>query len=117
MPVPTKTPPCAYSMVNTHGVPITASASPTCRGCNKLTREVRLIDGLERVEIINRVDKKAVRPVEGVHFGFRFNVTDPQVHINSPGAISQPEIDQLPGACKNWFSVERWVDISNANIG
>ena len=58
-----------------------------------------------------------MRAVEGVHFGFSFNVPDPQVHINSPGTIGQPEIDQLPGACKNWFSVERWVDISGANQG
>ena len=86
-------------------------------GCNRLAREVRLVDGLDRVEIIDLVDKKAVRSVEGVHFGFSFNIPDPQVHINSPGTIGQPEIDQLPGACKNWFSVERWVDISGANQG
>lgn len=86
-------------------------------GCNQLVREVRLIDGLDRVELIDLVDKKAVRAVEGIHFGFSFNVPDPTVHINSPGTIGQPEIDQLPGACKNWFSVERWVDISNAKRG
>jgi alpha-mannosidase len=58
-----------------------------------------------------------VRSVEGVHIGFNFNVTNPAVHINSPGAIGQPEKDQLPGACKNWFSIERWVDISDSNRG
>jgi hypothetical protein len=86
-------------------------------GCNRLVREVRLVDGLDRVEIIDLVDKQAVRSVEGVHFGFSFNVPDPQVHINSPGTIGQPEVDQLPGACKNWFSIERWVDISNSKQG
>lgn len=86
-------------------------------GCNKLVREVRLIDGLDRVELIDLVDKQAVRSVEGVHFGFGFKIADPKVHINSPGAIGQPEIDQLAGACKNWFSVERWVDISNEDVG
>ncbi|MEI7909239.1 MAG: polysaccharide lyase family protein [Verrucomicrobiota bacterium] len=86
-------------------------------GCNKLEREVRLIDGIDRVEIIDLVDKQALRAVEGVHFGFSFNIAEPKVHINSPGAIGQPEIDQLAGACKNWFSVERWVDISNATQG
>ena len=86
-------------------------------GCNKLVREVRLIDGLDRVEIIDMIDKQAVRAVEGVHIGFNFNIPTPKVHVNSPGAIGQPEIDQLPGACKNWFSIERWVDISNATLG
>jgi hypothetical protein len=86
-------------------------------GCHKLAREVRVVDGLDRVEIIDLVDKKAVRAVEGVHFGFSFNVPNPEVRINSPGAVVEPERDQLPGACKNWFSVERWVDISNDRYG
>ena len=86
-------------------------------GCNKLVREVRLVDGMDRVEIIDMVDKKAVRSVEGMHFGFEFNVPNPEVHINSPGAVGEPEKDQLAGACKNWFSVERWVDISNKKRG
>jgi len=80
-------------------------------------REVRLVDGLDRVEISDLVDKKAVRTVEGVHLGFSFNVPDPVVHVNSPGTIVEPEKDQLPGACKNWFSVERWVDISDPERG
>jgi hypothetical protein len=86
-------------------------------GCNLLARGVRLVDGLDRVDISDLIDKKAVRSVEGVHFGFSFNVPKPVVHINSPGTIGEPESDQLPGACKNWFSVERWVDISGENRG
>jgi alpha-mannosidase len=93
---------------------IAESAAP---GCNNLAREVRLVDGLDRVEISDLIDKKAVREIEGVHLGFSFNVPDPVVHINSPGTIGEPEKDQLPGACKNWFSVERWVDISDSNHG
>ncbi len=29
----------------------------------------------------------------------------------------RPEIDQLPGSCKNWLTVGRWVDISNSQYG
>jgi hypothetical protein len=86
-------------------------------GCNGLVREIRLVDGLDRVEIVDTLDKKAVRQVEGVHIGFDFNIPTPQVRVNSPWAIVQPEKDQLEGACKNWFSVERWVDISNEKEG
>ena len=28
-----------------------------------------------------------------------------------------PKLDQIPAACKNWFSVQRWVDISNDRFG
>jgi hypothetical protein len=86
-------------------------------GCNKLVREIRLVSGLDRVEIIDTIDKKAVRSVEGVHFGFGFNVPNAALRINIPWGVIQPEKDQLAGACKNWFSVERWVDISNDQLG
>lgn len=86
-------------------------------GCNKLAREIRLVSGLDRVEIIDTIDKKAVREVEGVHIGFGFNVPDAAVRINIPWGVIEPEKDQLAGACKNWFSVERWVDISNEKLG
>jgi alpha-mannosidase len=29
----------------------------------------------------------------------------------------QPEIDQLPGSCKNWLPVGRWIDVSNESFG
>jgi len=29
----------------------------------------------------------------------------------------QPEIDQLPGSCKNWLPVGRWIDVSNQEYG
>jgi len=86
-------------------------------GCNKLLREVRLVEGLDRVEIIDTIDKKPVRTYEGVHIGFEFNVPDPKVRMSVPWGVIQPEQDQLAGACKNWFSVERWVDISNDKLG
>ena len=86
-------------------------------GCKRLLREVRLVDGIDRVEIADTVDKLPVRAIEGVHFGFSFNVPAAEVRVNSPGAVVRPEKDQIPGACRNWFSVERWVNVSNARYG
>jgi len=63
------------------------------------------------------VDKKAVRAKEGVHFGFGFNVPGGIVRMDVPWGEVRPETDQIPGACKNWFSVQRYVDISNADYG
>ena len=86
-------------------------------GCAKLSREIRVVDGLDRVDIINVLDKKAVREKEGVHLGFAFNVPDGVMRMDIPWAVMRPEIDQLPGACKNWFTVGRWVDVSNEQYG
>jgi alpha-mannosidase len=86
-------------------------------GCKRLLREVRVVDGLDYVEIINTVDKLAVRAKEGVHFGFGFNVPDGMVRMDVGLAAVRPELDQIPASCKNWFSVQRWVDISNERYG
>jgi alpha-mannosidase len=86
-------------------------------GCNKLTREVRVMPGLDRVDIINTLDKQAVRKKEGVHFGFAFNVPNGVMRMDIPFAVVRPELDQMEGACKNWFTVQRWVDVSNEEYG
>ena len=86
-------------------------------GCKSLSREVRVVDGLDDVEIINTVDKLPVRAKEGVHFGFGFNVPDGMPRFDVGWAAVRPELDQIPAACKNWFSVQRWVDISNDKFG
>jgi hypothetical protein len=86
-------------------------------GCRKLTREVRVLDGINRVEITNRVDKEKVREKEGVHFAFPFNVPEGVVRMDIPWAVARPEADQIPGSCKNWFTVQRWVDISSQDFG
>jgi hypothetical protein len=86
-------------------------------GCRNLTREVRVIDGINRVDITNIVDKEKVREKEGVHFAFPFNVPEGVVRMDIPWAVARPEADQLPGSCKNWFTVQRWVDVSNQDYG
>ncbi len=63
------------------------------------------------------LDKRAVREKEGVHLGFAFHVPDGEMHVNIPWAVIRPEKDQMPGACKNWLCVGRWVDVSNATSG
>jgi alpha-mannosidase len=90
------------------------SAAP---GCTNLRREIRVVDGLDRVDIIDVIDKKAVREKEGVHLGFAFNVPDGVMRMDVPWAIMRPEIDQINGSCKNWFSVGHWVDVSNREYG
>jgi len=86
-------------------------------GCRRLTREVRLVAGLDRVDIINVLDKEKVRAKEGVHFAFAMNVPKGVCRMDTPWAVVRPEIDQLPGSCKNYLTVQRWVDVSNRAFG
>ncbi len=86
-------------------------------GCNKVTREVSLVAGLDRVDITNVIDKQEIYQAEAVHLAFAFNVPGGVMRMDVPWAVARPEADQLRGACKNYFTVQRWVDMSNEDYG
>mgnify|MGYP000560220983 CR=1 FL=1 len=90
------------------------SAAP---GCDILMREVRVIAGLDRVDIVNTLKKQDIYTPEAVHFAFPFRVPNPVVRMDTPWAVVRPEADQTAGACKNYFTVQRWVDVSNQKGG
>ena len=76
-----------------------------------------MIDGLDRVDIINTIDKKAVRQKEAVHLGYAFNVPGGTMWMDIPWAVMRPEVDQIPGANHNYYTVGRWLDVSNEQYG
>jgi len=93
---------------------IVESAAP---GCKVLSREIRICQSLDYVEFINTVDKLPVRSKEGLHFGFGFNVPGGKPLVDVGWGAVRPDLDQIPASCKNWFSAQRWVDISNDRYG
>jgi len=109
----------------------TLSVVSDAPGCNSLTREVRLVNGFDYVDMTNIVDKKPAElnpnpgdyawantgGKESVNFGFPFHVTDGQMKLDIPMAIMQPEKDQIPSACRNWLEVGGWADVSNPALG
>jgi hypothetical protein len=94
-------------------------------GCRKLTRELRLVAGQDYVECINTVDKQRLqaksykRPEgkESVNFAFPFAVPGGEVWLDLPLGLMRPEADQMPSACKNWFTVGRYADVATADRG
>ena len=104
-------------------------------GCEDLVRRVRLKASTDWIELSNTVNKKRA-PLnphpgkdavasefaqhgakESVQFAFPFAIENGQIHIDVPLAVMRPEIDQLPGSCKNWLPVGRWIDVANAEFG
>jgi len=82
-----------------------------------MTREIRLVEGLDRVLLTNRIAKEWVLEPEAVLFRFPFALEEPEVRIDVPFGSFRPELDQLPGASKNYFSLQRWVDLSDSEWG
>jgi hypothetical protein len=86
-------------------------------GAKKYSSEVRLVAGLNRVDILTTFDKLAVREKESVHFAFPFRVLGAQMRYDVADGIVRASEDQLPGACKNFFSAVSWTDVSNTDYG
>ena len=104
-------------------------------GCVNLVRRVRLKASADWIEISNTVNKKRAplnphpgqdgpggdfaqhESKESAQFAFPFAIENGEIHIDVPLAVMRPEIDQLPGSCKNWLSAGRWIDVTNANYG
>jgi len=90
------------------------SVSP---GTEKLVQEIRLINDINRIDLVNTLLKSKVRVKEAVNFTFPFQVPHGEMRIDLGIGILQPEINQLNGSCKDFTSVQRWVDISNDKKG
>lgn len=91
--------------------------------------EILLYPDLKRVEFYNRIKKKPIYAKESVYYAFPFNVpTDIDVpirlwdHFNMyrldmPGSIMQPDIDQIPGSCRDSYVPQHWLSISRKDYG
>jgi hypothetical protein len=108
------------------------SSAPTCKS---VSRGIRLVAGADYLELANTVDKlpAALNPhpgsggpgdefaqrgsKESIQFAYPLAVSDGKMRVDIALGNMQPEIDQLPGSCKNWLPVGRWVDVSNDEVG
>ena len=86
-------------------------------GAKGLVRQIRLVDGFDRIDLVNTIDKNAVRTPEGVFFAFPFHVPGGTVRIDVPWAVVRAEADQMDAACRNYLTVQRWVDVGSRDFG
>ncbi len=75
----------------------------------RIETEVILFNGQKKIEFINHVHKTEVYTKEGVYFAFPFAMEHPQFRYEIQNGFVDPSRDQLPGAGKEWFSVQHWV--------
>jgi hypothetical protein len=82
----------------------------------RIETEVILFNGRKEIEFINRVHKTEVYTKEGVYFAFPLAMDHPQFHYEIQNGIVDPSRDQLPGAGKEWFSVQHWVAAEQGGV-
>ncbi len=95
----------------------TLEAQSPAPGCQTLIRHLTVVDGLDDLWLTNHIVRTSVRTPDAVHLAFPLHVPGGVMRLDIPWAVIQPEVDQLPGACRNYLCVGRWIDVSNDRYG
>ena len=64
-----------------------------------------------------RVDKRRCLQPETVFMAFPFRVPRGRFRYELPLAVAEANADQLPNACRDWYAVQHFVDVSNDSEG
>jgi hypothetical protein len=54
---------------------------------------------------------------EATYLLFPFNIPNAQARFDVGGVPVRPHLDQLPGSCRDYFTVQGWVDFNNGERG
>ncbi|OHX65049.1 hypothetical protein NH26_01120 [Flammeovirga pacifica] len=95
----------------------TIEISSSAPGTEEWKRLISINAYSNEVMIDNIINKTNIYDPEGVHIAFPFNVERGTVRIDVPFGEYIPEKEQLAGSCKNYFTVQRYVDVSNLDYG
>lgn len=82
-----------------------------------ITIRVRLYRGVKQLDLIFELNKTETMDKEAVYLAFPFAL-DPQqggLWLEYPDEITEPLKDQHASACRDWYSVQRWLAISDGS--
>ncbi len=81
-----------------------------------ITTDIRLFDKEKKIEIVDNIDKIAVRSREAVYFAFPFAMNHPEFRYEIQTGVVDPAKDMYPGAGHEWFSVQHWVSVQQDHL-
>jgi hypothetical protein len=82
----------------------------------RIRSEYLLYDRIRRVDIVNTVEKEPTRRKEAVYFAFPFAAQQPAFEYQIQNGWVRPNEDQLPGACREWFTPQNLVHLRDGNF-
>ena len=86
-------------------------------GIGKISQRVLLPDYNDQVEFQSEWQMGNTIHPEATYLLFPFNIPNAQVRFDVGGVPVHPHFDQLPGTCRDYFTVQGWVDFSNNERG
>lgn len=82
----------------------------------KIETEILLFDGEKKIEIRYRLHKNYTVKKEAAYFAFPVLTTTPQFAYSSQQGWVDPAHDLMQGAGVEWFSVQHWMAVHDANV-
>ena len=84
----------------------------SCKNTPEIETKIILFNGEKKIEFVDRIYKKRVYAKEAAYFAFPFSTDDPEFRYETQNGYVDPSRDLLPGAGREWFSVQHWVAAS-----
>ena len=86
-------------------------------GANSISYYYTVFRDLNYVQLSTLIDKKPIRDKESLHIAFPFNINYPVNRIGISDTFYIPGKGQIPGANHDFYSVQRWIDVSDSKFG
>jgi hypothetical protein len=95
---------------------IVAKLQSSALNTPSISTEIILFDGAKKILITNHVNKSPFFRKEAVYFAFPFRMERPHIRYDLQNGFVDPVHDQMPGAGKEWYSVQHWVEGFKGNV-
>ncbi len=83
----------------------------------KISQRVFLPDGGDQIEFQSEWQMGTSIHPEATYLLFPFNIPNAQARFDVGGVPVRPHLDQIPGSCRDYFTVQGWVDFNNGERG
>jgi alpha-mannosidase len=83
----------------------------------KISQRVFLPDDGDQIEFQSEWPMGTSIHPEATYLLFPFNIPNAQARFDVGGVPVRPHLDQLPGSCRDYFTVQGWVDFNNGERG
>ena len=83
----------------------------------KICQRTFLPDNSDQIEFQSEWQMSTTIHPEATYLLFPFNIPNAQAHFDIGGMPVRPHLDQLAGSCRDYFTVQGWVDFNNGRHG
>ena len=83
----------------------------------KIFQRIFLPDSGDQIEFQSEWQMGTSIHPEATYLLFPFNIPDAQARFDIGGVPVRPHLDQIPGSCRDYFTVQGWVDFNNGERG